>query len=275
MVSNKRSKILYVTGTDTDVGKTIISAALLKAFNVLSYSTVAMKPIASGCEKVNGKLFNKDALLLQSNASIDLDYDIVNPIALEPAIAPHIAAQEVALGVSVELLTNHAQKIMKKNADIMLVEGAGGWLVPLNKNETLADFAKAINASVILVVAIRLGCINHALLSVKAIEQQGLKLAGWVANLSEATEDINNNESRDQENRDQENRQQESRQQESRQQENRQQENIDTLKAIIKAPLLAITPWVDSKHEQTIIDKVSECFHQEFLKNIVNSEIEG
>lgn len=175
-------KTFFITGTDTDVGKTFISCALLTKANQQQRVTGAIKPVAAGCDWVDGELKNSDALLLQSYASLDLPYQSVNPITLEEPIAPHIAAQRVSKTIQASRLEGYIKGSMMTPADVWLVEGAGGWLVPLNHKETLADLAVLLSMPVILVVAIRLGCINHALLTASAIRQSGLPLAGWVAN---------------------------------------------------------------------------------------------
>ena len=176
------ARTLFITGTDTDVGKTLIAAGLLRAAAAAGFTTIAVKPVAAGCEPRGGQLLNEDALALIEEATISLDYAEVNPVALEPAIAPHIAARSAGLQVSVADLARHCRRLAEREADWLIVEGAGGWLVPLNDDETLADLCQALAAEVILVVGMRLGCINHALLSVSELEHRGLRLAGWVAN---------------------------------------------------------------------------------------------
>lgn len=171
----------FVTGTDTGVGKTLVSAGLLLAARDLGLTTAALKPVAAGCETTPEGLRNEDALLLQSVITQSLAYEQINPIALEPAIAPHIAAQQARRVLSVDRIAGFCRASLGQ-ADLTLVEGAGGWRVPLNPSETLADLARQLRLPVILVVGIRLGCINHALLSAEAIARDGLTLAGWVAN---------------------------------------------------------------------------------------------
>lgn len=175
-------KKYFVTGTDTDVGKTFITCALLAKARQKQWLSGALKPVAAGCESVDGTLRNSDALQLQAGATLSLPYQTVNPIALQEPIAPHIAAQHDGKTLQVARLEGFVKGAMMTPADLWLVEGAGGWLVPLNPRETLADLAVALGMPVILVVAIRLGCINHALLTAAAIRQAGLPLAGWVAN---------------------------------------------------------------------------------------------
>lgn len=175
-------KKFFITGTDTDAGKTLVSSALLYGFNERGLSTAAVKPIAAGCQKNNQGLRNDDALILQSVMSADLHYEEINPVALEAAIAPHIAANKITLNLTAEAVANHCEHVFQKKYDISLVEGAGGWRVPINDNETLAEVAKKLNAPIVLVVGLKLGCINHALLTFDAIKNDGLPVAGWVAN---------------------------------------------------------------------------------------------
>ncbi|HET8711037.1 MAG TPA: dethiobiotin synthase [Spongiibacteraceae bacterium] len=176
------ARAFFVTGTDTDVGKTTIAAGLLAAANRRGLKTVAIKPIASGCERTPDGLRNADALLLQRTMSVSLSYDEVNPIALEPAIAPHLAAEQAGVRVNVVQLAGVCRGVLMQRADLSLVEGAGGWRVPLNSRELLSQLPKTLGLPVIMVVGMRLGCINHALLTAEAIARDGLALAGWVAN---------------------------------------------------------------------------------------------
>ncbi|WP_166264259.1 dethiobiotin synthase [Marinobacter caseinilyticus] len=175
-------KTFFVTGTDTGVGKTLVSATILQAAGEAGLRTLAMKPIASGCEQTPDGLRNEDAVMLQAAMSETLPYDQVNPIAMEPAIAPHVAASQAGRQLSAQRLVGFCRGMQIKPADLLIIEGAGGWRVPLNDRETYASVPKALNCPVILVVALRLGCINHALLSAEAIRADGLTLAGWVAN---------------------------------------------------------------------------------------------
>lgn len=175
-------KRFFVTGTDTEIGKTTIAAGILHAAHCAGLTTAGVKPVAAGCEITAEGPRNDDALALLAECRPELEYDQVNPIALEAAIAPHIAAQEEGVALGTAVLAEACQAVFAMQRDLTLVEGAGGWLVPLNPDETLADLAKALQAQVIMVVGMRLGCINHALLTAQAIERYGLKLAGWVAN---------------------------------------------------------------------------------------------
>lgn len=173
----------FITGTDTDAGKTSIAAGLLCAAKQQQHSTVAMKPVASGCELTAQGLRNSDALALMAQSTLLLPYAAVNPYAFAPAIAPHIAAQEAGVELRVRDLHHAAQVILQQQADFTLIEGAGGWRVPISATEFLSDFAIALQLPVILVVGVKLGCINHALLTAQAILNDGLELAGWVANV--------------------------------------------------------------------------------------------
>lgn len=183
----------FVTGTDTEVGKTFVSQALLQACNNKGFSTAAYKPVAAGCERTADGLRNEDALLLQAASSIELSYQDVNPIAFAEPVAPHLACEQLVVmgkGQPIELhaINQGYLALQQKQADVLLVEGAGGWRLPLGPNaqgreQFLSDFAIAQQLPVILVVGMRLGCLNHALLTAEAIHQDGLLLAGWVANL--------------------------------------------------------------------------------------------
>lgn len=173
----------FVTGTDTEVGKTTIAAGLLHAARRAGLSTAAAKPVASGCEMTAGGLRNSDALALLAECTLPMRYEQVNPFAFEPAIAPHLAAREAGVELSAERLAEPVRRMLALQADFSLVEGAGGWRVPLADRENLSDLVLLLGLPVILVVGVRLGCINHALLSAEAIERDGLRLAGWVANI--------------------------------------------------------------------------------------------
>jgi len=175
-------KSYFVTGTDTGVGKTMVSAAILHAARAMKKRTLAMKPIASGCERTPEGLRNEDALILQNAISEPLAYELINPVALEPAIAPHVAAEQAGRHITVDRLVGFCRGLQIRPGDLLLVEGAGGWRVPLNDRETYGEFPRQLAMPVILVVSLKLGCINHALLTAEAIRNDGLILAGWVAN---------------------------------------------------------------------------------------------
>jgi len=171
----------FITGTDTGVGKTAVTLGLMQLMQARGCRVAAMKPVASGGTSTPAGLRHDDALALQRQASVELEYNQLNPYCFAPAIAPHLAAEQAGVPMEINKICNKYNEI-REVADCVLVEGAGGWLVPLNAEETLADLARALDLEVILVVAIRLGCLNHALLSAKAISSSGCRLAGWVAN---------------------------------------------------------------------------------------------
>jgi dethiobiotin synthetase len=172
---------LFVTGTDTGVGKTRIAAALCAAYAAKGKRVAAMKPVASGCMQTSAGLRNEDAEALRAAMTVRAAYGDVNPYAFEPAIAPHIAAMEAGCPIDFGLLDGRYQRLCLQS-DVIIVEGAGGWLAPLDATRTFADLAVRWQLDVILVVGLRLGCLNHALLTAEAIEARGLKLAGWVGN---------------------------------------------------------------------------------------------
>lgn len=213
-------KTFFIAGTDTNVGKTLVAAGLLVAAKNYGLTTAALKPLAAGCEKTDVGLRNADALLLQSVITEPLVYEQINPIALEAAIAPHIAAQQGKRVLSADRLAGFCRGSLNL-ADFTLVEGAGGWRVPLNPQETLADVAKILRLPVILVVGVRLGCINHALLTVEAIRNDGLQLAGWVANCIDADMPVL-------------------------------EENIHSLAARIPAPCLGVVPWLENATPEAV-----------------------
>lgn len=209
MVSEARS--LFVTGTDTGVGKTLVSAALLHALARRHARVVGMKPVAAGLVRHGDTWVSEDILALRAASTVRVPPDLDNPVALPEALSPHLAAARAGRHVSVaELLA--AQQALCDRADVVLVEGAGGWRVPLNETETMADLAVAMAAPVVLVVGLRLGCLNHALLSAEAIAADGLRLVGWVANSIDPAMPCRD-------------------------------ENIATLCRRLRAPLLGVVPW--------------------------------
>lgn len=172
----------FVTGTDTGVGKTLISCALLHGFAARGKRVIGMKPVAAGCND-NGQ--NEDALQLRAAGNMTVDYGQINPYCFLPAIAPHIAAQRTGVTIDIAVIAKSYKELAKK-ADLMIVEGAGGLLVPLNAQQDCADLVQELGLSIILVVGVRLGCLNHALLTAEAIAARGLTLSGWVANVIDA-----------------------------------------------------------------------------------------
>lgn len=174
----------FITGTDTGIGKTTATLLLMKAVNRAGYSVAAMKPVASGCEKTPKGLCNHDALQLIEASTVTLPYKLVNPYAFEPAIAPHLAAKAAGAAIEIDLIVRCYQEISKQ-VDIVFVEGVGGWTVPVDESRTMVDVAAALALPVVLVVGIRLGCLNHALLSDESIGHGQCSLRGWVANCIE------------------------------------------------------------------------------------------
>lgn len=173
----------FVTGTDTDSGKTLISSALLYlASQQANTRTLGLKPIASGCQQTQLGLRNGDALALMAQSNVKLDYNKVNPICFEPAIAPHIAAAQTYTDISPKAVLDKINYPHLPFADFLLIEGAGGWRLPLGNNQYLSQVVQDLSLPVILVVGMKLGCLNHALLTQEAILADGLSIAGWVAN---------------------------------------------------------------------------------------------
>lgn len=175
----------FVTGTDTGVGKTLIAAALIHAFALAGSKVAGMKPVAAGAEFFDGCWLNEDVAQLLAAANVDAPLSMINPYVFAPPIAPHIAALEAGVKLAIEPVLA-ACNGLQKLAETLVVEGAGGFLVPLNDRQDMGDLAVALGLPVILVVGMRLGCINHALLTVAAIESRGLSLAGWVASVVDA-----------------------------------------------------------------------------------------
>ena len=175
-------KRYFIAGTDTDAGKTMVACALLAKARGQGLTTAAVKPVAAGCVDTKDGLRNDDAEQLLAQCTLPLYYEQVNPVAFMAPIAPHIAAQQQGQRMQVGRLAGFTSGVLMQGANLTLVEGAGGWRVPVNERETLADLAIALSIPVVLVVGMRLGCINHTLLTVEAITRDGLELAGWVAN---------------------------------------------------------------------------------------------
>lgn len=172
----------FVTGTDTEIGKTFVTCQLLKAGASVGLKTLGYKPVSAGCELIDGIYSNEDARKIKAAGSIAAPLKQVNPIALLPPIAPHIAAQQAGVTITQEAIVEGYQQLQGYQADILLMEGAGGWKLPLGNNVWMPDVVKTLSLEVILVVGMRLGCLNHALLTADAILRDGLRLKGWVAN---------------------------------------------------------------------------------------------
>ena len=175
------TKTYFVTGTDTEVGKTIASCALVQAAGQVGYRTVGYKPVASGSEMTADGLRNCDALALQRNSTLAVDYAAINPYTFAEPTSPHIISADEGRPILAPVMSA-GLRALEKQADWVLVEGAGGWLTPLSPTLSFADWVQTEQLPVILVVGVKLGCINHALLTAQAIRQAGLALVGWVAN---------------------------------------------------------------------------------------------
>jgi len=172
---------VFITGTDTGVGKTLVSAALLAALNAHGVNAVGMKPVASGCESTPDGLRNADAQLLIAHSHGNPDYGLVNPFALPEPVAPHLAAASAGVEIALDPV-RAAFAALSARSETMVVEGVGGWCVPLSATLMQADLVRALGLPVILVVGLRLGCLNHAIGSARAIEADGGRLMGWIGN---------------------------------------------------------------------------------------------
>lgn len=206
-------KTYFVTGTDTDAGKTLVTTGLLEAARKKDLLAFGLKPVAAGCESTPGGLRNDDALKLMTASGVEVAYEQVNPVALEHSVAPHIAAKEVGVRITADRLAGYCRGALLKKNDLVFIEGAGGWRVPLNDRERFSALPKIMHTPVILVVGMKLGCINHALLSAEAIIRDGLRLAGWVG--SRVDPEMSCFE-----------------------------DNLQTLKDMIPAPCLGVVPWL-------------------------------
>lgn len=175
-------KGLFITGTDTDIGKTRITEALIHAFVARGERVAGLKPIAAGCRRTPVGLRNDDALTMMRQANVELPYETVNPYAFEPPIAPHIAAAEVGVEMDPDVIQGVVQAVGEQ-ADRVIVEGVGGWQVPIDDFVNTADLAELLGLPVILVIGLRVGALNHALLSAEAIYARGVPIGGWLVNV--------------------------------------------------------------------------------------------
>lgn len=171
----------FITGTDTGVGKTLIACALLHALARQGRRVIGMKPVAAGAAHGPAGLVNDDVALLRAASNVDAPLALVNPYCFEPPIAPHLAAEQAGVVIDLAIIAAAYERLAAV-ADRVIVEGSGGFRVPLNRSEDSADLAQRLGLPVILVVGLRLGCLNHALLTAHSIRAQGLTLAGWIAN---------------------------------------------------------------------------------------------
>ena len=175
------SRGIFITGTDTGVGETIVAAALARGLVAQGERVAVMKPVASGSDRTAEGVRNDDALTLIAASNVEAPYDRVNPYCFEPAISPHIAAEEACIAVDTAHIRRNFDALAAV-ADLVIVEGAGGWLAPIGPHISIKDIVMALDLPVVLVVGVRLGCINHARLTKLAIESHGARLAGWIAN---------------------------------------------------------------------------------------------
>jgi len=208
----------FVTGTDTEVGKTVASSALLQAARVQGFITAGYKPVASGSEITPEGLRNSDALALQRHSTLALPYQAVNPYTFAEPTSPHIISADEQRPIVFSVLSA-GLRALEQQAEWVLVEGAGGWFTPLSAHQTFADWVQEERLPVILVVGVKLGCINHAMLTAQAIQQAGLPFAGWIANDVVAPG-------------------------------KRHQEYLATLKNVLPTPFLGEIPWLAEGAEQ-------------------------
>jgi len=171
---------IFITGTDTGVGKTVVACGLVRGFRAEGHRVGVMKPVASGAIRTPQGLRNEDALALIAAAGTDRPYGDVNPYCFEPAISPHIAAKDAKIEVDCNIIRHHFD-VLAAQTDRVVVEGAGGWCAPISDHQTMADVAWALSVPAVMVVGVRLGCLNHAQLTRLAIEAHGVTFAGWVA----------------------------------------------------------------------------------------------
>ncbi|MCU7797740.1 MAG: dethiobiotin synthase [Candidatus Thiodiazotropha sp. (ex Myrtea spinifera)] len=204
---------LFITGTDTGCGKTEITLGLMHKLQQRGDRVLGMKPVASGADETVEGLRNEDALRIQSQCSQQVSYDLINPYAYAPPIAPHLAAEAAGRPIDPQQLVDICTRLGSM-ADSILVEGVGGWSVPLNEDHTLGDLANLLDLPVILVVGLKLGCINHALMTESCINHSGSRLLGWVANQVDTAMDAREG-------------------------------NLRTLSERLSAPCLGVVPWLE------------------------------
>lgn len=220
------SNTFFITGTDTGVGKTLVTAGLLCLARAKGQTAYGLKPIAAGCIEADAGLVNDDALMLQRDSSVALTYRQVNPVALQAPLAPHIAAAREGKRLSLERLEGFVRGSLMTKAQWRFIEGAGGWRVPLAPGQYLSDLPKRLACPVILVVGMRLGCLNHALLTAEAIRKDGLQIVGWVASCLEKDMPAL-------------------------------QENIETLRFLMQAPCLGVVPYLDEPSPEHVTEHLS------------------
>ncbi|CAH9058326.1 ATP-dependent dethiobiotin synthetase BioD 1 [Pseudoalteromonas holothuriae] len=219
----------FITGTDTEVGKTYVTALLLKFLTQHKRKAIGFKPIAAGAEEAFGQLVNDDALTLMESSSVHGKYEQINPICFEPPIAPHIAAQQAGVEITLEKLSQYYHQLASLGAEFTLVEGAGGWALPINDSQYLYDWVKTEQLPVILVVGMKLGCLNHAILTSQTLKVQGVKCVGWVAN--QIDPNMTNFD-----------------------------DNLNSLRKRLEAPLLAVAPFGEEQAKLQIYAALTDLF---------------
>jgi dethiobiotin synthetase len=216
---------LFVTGTDTGIGKTVVACALVRAFAARGERVAVMKPIASGAARTPQGLRNEDALALLEASNVPSPYEQVNPYCFEPAISPHIAAEDSKIEVDVRTIASDLAQL-QRISDRVIIEGAGGWLAPINGRESMADLARALAVPALMVVGLRLGCLNHAQLTRLGIEAAGVPFAGWVANRLQGAME-------------------------------REAENLATLERQLGGPPLAIVPFSPERTSSLVLEQAA------------------
>jgi dethiobiotin synthetase len=216
---------VFVTGTDTDCGKTEISLGLILALQRRGLSVHGMKPVASGCERRAEGLRSNDALRLGAQASREAPYGLVNPYAFEAPVAPHIAAGQEGVDIKLEVIRERAEALAA-DCDVLVMEGVGGWRVPLSASLFVSDLPRELGLPVVMVTGLRLGCINHSLLTAESIRAGGNRLAGWVANQVDPRMQVR-------------------------------EENLATLAALVDAPFLGLVPWMAALETREVAGRLS------------------
>ena len=219
------SRSFFVTGTDTGVGKTVVACALARAFAAAGERVAVMKPVASGAQRTPEGLRNADALALIGAANVPLSYAQVNPYCFEAAVSPHIAAKDANIEVDIDTIKADFTAL-EAISDRVVIEGAGGWLAPVNARESMGDLARALGVPAVLVVGLRLGCLNHAELTHRAIVNQGVVFAGWIANRLGAPME-------------------------------REAENLATLARRLGAPPLALVPYAPARARSLVLGEAA------------------
>ena len=174
-----KPRCYFIAGTDTEVGKTRVTAALLAAARAAGLAVAGMKPVAAGAIRRDGRLISEDAVFIGEASGQSSPYEEINPYCLLEPVSPHIAAKSANIVIDIALITEIAAKL-QRGQDLLLIEGAGGWYTPISERQSLADLAIALACPVILVVGLKLGCLNHARLTVEAIHKSGCRFAGWI-----------------------------------------------------------------------------------------------